>query len=716
MRRVKVSSRFHQGPVALASSIALLVSVGAIDIAVRDSASADVITVTVPGCVVDPGDVLGWWPGQNDLTGAIGPDLTGTVAFADSLIGRGVLFDGTSDASTVELPAVTDGLTVEAWIKPVFSTNVQTIASRWDFPSVDDSARSYSLELIGNDLMWMTDETSSRRPEELRVPAPFLFDNEFHHVAATWNQTQMVVYVDGAAWGTAPSQGGVLNPAITTPFRLGGEGGIGASFRFEGIIDESAVIKRALTAAEVDEMVGAGPNAKCVFAASTGMVGPGLQVQADGGGVDPIVSADGRYVLFRTRSTDVFPIVNDAPSQTPGVDLDMFDNYRDDLVLLDTQGSTVTTDDTLELVSVNSDELGGALDSFMANMTPTASHVVFSSISNDLVAGDTLAGRDVFIRNRLDGTTSRVSVRSDGSQPQYTATGLNNDSRMPTVNDNGTVVAFESTNRDLAPETNPVPGDTWQTYDIYVRDMSDPNPANHFTERITVGAGDVKANGSSSTPIVSPDGRYVWFTSSASNLVAGDTNARQDMFVHDRQTHVTTRLGIATANGQAPNGDSYLADVSPDGRWVTFSSNATNLLLGDTNGQFDAFRLDTQTSLVTVASTSGARCTGIGCPAFFPQSNAASFAGSVSDDGRFVFFQSSASNLVPGDANTRNDVFIADLMNDTTQRVSFNADGSERNGASSNAVATADGKSVVYLFQGVGEGFFSIWRSKLVLP
>ena len=251
---------------------------------------------------------------------------------------------------------------------------------------------------------------------------------------------------------------------------------------------------------------------------------------------------------------------------------------------------------------------------------------------------------------------------------------------------------------------NPVPGDTWQTYDIYVRDIADPNPANNTTKRITVGLGNTKADGSSSTPILSPDGRYVWFSSSASNLVAGDTNGQSDLFVHDRQTDVTSRLDITAATGLALDGGVFLGDVSPNRRWVTFSSNATTIVPGDTNGQYDAFRLDTQNSTVTRVSPSGPN-----------QATAGSFARSVSDDGRFVFFESAAGNVVAGDTNNRNDVFVTDITKGTIRRVSVGIAGEERNGPSTGMVASADGKTIAYAFQAVGSGTFEIWRANLQL-
>jgi Tol biopolymer transport system component len=669
-------------------------------------ASADVVVI-VPGCVVDQSDVLGWWKGEDTLTSEIGPDLTGTTGFGTGLLGRGLALDPNSHLGIDGFPTVSTGITVEMWIKPAdttFTGRVQALASRWSAPSTDDSSRSYALMLGPSfDLVWMTDETSTRRPIELSAPIPRINDGEFHHVAATWDQTTIAIYADGVQIATAPSQGGILNPAATTQFRLGSTAGPGASYPFNGTLDEPSIIKRALTPTEIQSVVDAGPYSKCRFATNAGIVGPGLRVDADQGGVDPVLSPDGRYLLFRTRSSNVLPVVTDPSLQTPGTDYDMFDTNQDDLVLLDNKGTNDPADDTRELVTVDSNGLGGGLASGWGTMTPTASHIAFASISNDLVAGDTLAGRDAFVRNRLTGTTERVSVRSDGSQPQYTATGRNNDSRAPSLSDDGKVVAFESTNRDLAPEANPVAGDTWQQYDIYVRDLTDPVAANHTTARITNGIGGVKANGSSSTAKLSPDGRYVWFTSSASNLVAGDTNGHADIFRYDRQTATTTRVDVT--NGGNLDADVFLGDISPDGRWVTFSTSATTITPGDTNGVTDVFLLDAQASTVTRVSPMPGR----------PQANGASVAGPVSDDGRYVVFLSSATNLVADDTNGKQDVFLTDLVAGSTRRVSTDASNKQRNGISILPSATADASTVIYDYQGVGESSFSIWTATLQL-
>lgn len=688
-------------------SLALVLTALAVVLASgRRPADADVIVV-VPGCAIAPADVVAWWPLDGGLAAEIGPDLTGTFNFEPALIGDGARFTGANTAVAPTFPAVTSGVSLDMWIRPAFQAQpqAQVLASRWTFPSDRDNDGAYSLLLIGEDLVWTTDETSTLRPEELRVTTVGLFDGDFHHVAATWSPIEMAIYVDGLPVASKPSQGGTLNPVADVPFRLGTKTGIGDPMRFLGVMDEPAVYRRALTATEVDDIVAAGPGGKCT--ATEGIVGPGLQFPADLGAVDPVISSNARYVLFRTRSTDLFPVVTDPLLQTPGTDLDIFGS-SDDLVLLDTKNtSIVTSDDTVELINVDSNELGGGIDAASGTMTPNATHVAFTSISDDLVPGDTLPGRDLFVRNRVTGTTERVSVRSDGSQPQFTATGTNNDNRAPSISDAGTVIAFESTNRDLVPEAAPIPGDTWQTYDIYVRDTSAVDPVAWFTERITVGAGGTKADGSSSTPILSPDGRFVWFTSLATNLVPDDTNGHADLFRFDRQTDAMLRVNTTGATGLALDGDIALADVSPNGRYVAFSTDASTIVAGDTNGQIDAFVLDVQAP----AQTGAAKMS----PPGAASSAGPAFARAVSSSGRYVLFESAEGDLVPGDTNGVTDLFVADRTQATVRRVSVDVGGQQRVGASFGGAASSALTTIVSMYQLPGEGLITIWRTGIQL-
>ena len=158
---------------------------------------------------------------------------------------------------------------------------------------------------------------------------------------------------------------------------------------------------------------------------------------------------------------------------------------------------------------------------------------------------------------------------------------------------------------------------------------------------------------------ISGDGRFVAFVSAATNLVTGDNNNAADIFVRDRQAGTTTRVSVTSTGGQA-NGASSDPAISADGRYVAFVSRATNLVAGDTNGVRDVFVHDRQTGATTRISVNSSE----------NQGNAESLAPSLSADGRYVAFASSASNLVTGDTNSTSDVFVRDRQAGTTTRVS----------------------------------------------
>ncbi len=218
---------------------------------------------STPTCVAAMATgMIGWWRGGDNAVGTVGPTLLGTVVGGVGVSGGALNFDGTTQLEATNLAAPSKAVTVEAWVKPAADDPlVRTVMSRWDFPSTDDSARAYTLQLLPTGhVVWTTDETSARRPEELRSPKVRLDDGTFHHIAATWDQFTMAVYIDGALVASKPSQGGTLNPAPTTPFRLGGEV---RGFVFKGAIDEPTVYSRSLTAGEVHSIYTAGSLAKC---------------------------------------------------------------------------------------------------------------------------------------------------------------------------------------------------------------------------------------------------------------------------------------------------------------------------------------------------------------------------------------------------------------------------------------------------------------------
>jgi len=297
--------------------------------------------------------------------------------------------------------------------------------------------------------------------------------------------------------------------------------------------------------------------------------------------------------------------------------------------------------------------------------------VSFSSTAAGLVDGDANGVSDVFVRDRKLGVTQRVSVDSTGAE-------ANDDSSTPALSANGQLVAFESD------ATNLVSGDLNGVRDIFVRDRK-----KRITTRVSVDSAGAEANGASSTAILGSNGRYVAFSSSATNLVGGDGNGLSDVFVHDLKTGATTRVSV-DASGAEGNGDSVVASngaLSATGSLIPFQSKASNLVAGDTNGKTDAFVHDTKTGktfLVSVDSDGN-------------QANAPSGAVTLSANGRLVAFTSTASNLVAGDTNGLPDIFVHDLKTGVTTRVSVDSNGVEANGESLSASFSANGRYVAFV-------------------
>jgi len=307
---------------------------------------------------------------------------------------------------------------------------------------------------------------------------------------------------------------------------------------------------------------------------------------------------------------------------------------------------------------------GGSRD---ATVSADGRHVAFRSDASNLVRNDTNGIADVFVRDLLTGMTERVSVASGGTQS-------NGGSTFPSISADGRFVAFGSD------ATNLVAGDTNVTLDVFVRDRLAGT-----TERVSVGSSGIEANDRSLLPSISADGRYVVFGSSASNLVAGDTNGAPDIFIRDRQAGTTERVGVGSG-GEEPDFGAAYGRISADGRYVAFWSFATNLVSGDTNGFWDVFVLDLQTGTIERVSVDSLEQEG----------DEDSIDASISSDGRFVVFQSQASNLVAGDTNGNRDVFVRDRSNGTTQRVSVDSAGAQAIGTSWGGRISQDGRWVSF--------------------
>ncbi len=292
---------------------------------------------------------------------------------------------------------------------------------------------------------------------------------------------------------------------------------------------------------------------------------------------------------------------------------------------------------SLELITEAVD--GGASDgeSIGSALSSDGQYVAFSSSATNLVAGDTNDESDVFVRDTVTGITTRVSVATDSTEADDT-------SSAAAISSDGRYVTFYSE------ATNLVAGDTNGEPDVFVRDTFAAT-----TTRVSIASDGSQADGtfpSSFYPAISGDGRYITFASYASNLVAGDTNGCSDVFVRDTVAGTTTRVSVTTAGTEASGGDSTYSAISSDGVYITFSSRATNLVVGDTNGYSDVFVRNTATDLTQRISkaTGGAQADG---HSDFPV---------LSSNGRYIVYSSAATNLVTGDTNGFTDVFVGDNL------------------------------------------------------
>lgn len=271
-------------------------------------------------------------------------------------------------------------------------------------------------------------------------------------------------------------------------------------------------------------------------------VGPG-GVQSNGWSEAAGISANGRYVTFDSEATNLVP--NDT-------------NGDSDIFVRDLQARVT------ERVSVDSAER--QVDGISQSPTINADgrFVVFDSTAAALVADDTNRESDVFVRDRLLGTTERISVASDGRQGD----GVSYVSWSPgAVSDDGRYVAFLSGSKNLAP------GDTSGAWQVYVRDRQAG-----LTERVSVSTGGATGTAMSFLGNVSNDGRHVSFISGSPNLVPGDLNGRVDMFVRDRAAKSTVRVTVSSEGVQS-NGDTWEpAFLTRDGQQAYFSNTGTNLV------------------------------------------------------------------------------------------------------------------------------------------
>jgi Tol biopolymer transport system component len=353
----------------------------------------------------------------------------------------------------------------------------------------------------------------------------------------------------------------------------------------------------------------------------------------------------GRYLVFTSDATNL------VPGDT---------NNRSDIFLRDWP-SKITTRISL---SESDPQTSNPFSSFFA---PDERLAVFASDAANLVPGDNNNSSDIFLRDWPTNTTTLVSVSGTGDR----ATG---NSFSPSISADGRLVVFASDANNL------VTGDTNNSSDIFLRDLS-----NNTTTLVSVsGAGD-RATAKSFSPSISADGRFVVFASDANNLVPGDTNNSSDIFLRDLSTNTTTIVSVS-GSGDRATGNSFSPSISADGRLVVFTSDANNLVTGDTNNSSDIFLRDLSTNTTNLVSVSA---TG-------SQGNKNSSSPTISADGEFVAFQSDATNLVSGDTNNSRDVFLRGLSTNITSLLSVSGAGNLGNKDSSSPTISGDGGVVAF--------------------
>ena len=398
-----------------------------------------------------------------------------------------------------------------------------------------------------------------------------------------------------------------------------------------------------------------------------------LGLQANGGGWAPTLSADGHYVTFHSWATDllstgdangVFDVylrdlqagvnyrLSDAwngvqangQSLYPAISANglsvAFNSVATNLIPGGTSsvGHISPHDWTaghIELVSVSTSGVQGNGASDQAAISSDGRYVVFRSQATNLIPGGN-PYMAIYLRDRVNQTTECVSISGTGALANQIA-------YSPNITPDGRYVTFVSWANDL------VPGDTSNVTEVFVRDR-----AAGTTERVSLSSTGAQANANSSgtRPAITPDGRYVAFSSMASNLVPGGTNGNWNVFLRDRVAGTTELVSVPNAGGLANGpcgGDSYVLAISANGRFVEFSSAATNLTANGGNGLWQTFVRDRQlktTEMVSVALDGG------------PANNTSGYYSlGMSSDGSLRVFDSHARNLIPNDTSTCIDTY-----------------------------------------------------------
>lgn len=409
------------------------------------------------------------------------------------------------------------------------------------------------------------------------------------------------------------------------------------------------------------------------------------------------LSANGRFVVFSSKAEDL--VIGD----TFGSDIFLHDKNKDEITLIS--------------LGINGEQANGESDE--ATISANGRFVAFSSAASNLVPGDTDNKTDVFVFDRLTKKMSCISCNSIG---------LNSESNSPSISADGRLMAFVSSGWDGSSDRS----------DVYVHDRQQ-----NKVVQVSVNSENIAGDQASSEPFISANGRFVAFSSWSSNLVSTTTNEYYEhhVFVRDLQKKKTTRISV---NSDGLPGNAFSVSSSPalsaDGRFVAFASRATNLVPNDNNFRTDIFihdRLTGKTERVSVDSSGNegngdSHYTELENPWIIDSGMCACFttvdpffigsgSPSITADGRFVAFDSSASNLITKDMNTRQDVFLHERDTGITRRVSVDSKGKEASYGSGFPSISANGRVMVFTSKANitnytnpenPQGGFSMWIPK----
>ena len=366
-------------------------------------------------------------------------------------------------------------------------------------------------------------------------------------------------------------------------------------------------------------------------------------VQGNQGSKNPSMSSDGRYVAYTSEASNF--ALNDSLGNS--------DIFRRDL-------------DQATTVRVSVSTIGGDPwdDSDFPSISADGNLICFTTRAGNLVPGDNQHTVDAFVRDVSAGTTRRASLTSTGSPVTCV---------MATISEDGRYVCFTSTGNVVPPNQS-----GWQ--DAYVRDL-----LMNSSSRISEALGGGRGNDVTSSVSLSANGQVASFASDATNMVAEDRNRAIDVFVRDLSSLENTLISNPNVSSHG-NDDSLNASINSNGRFVAYTSEANNIVLGDNNEVADVFLHDSNTGLQTWVSLSSQGVVG----------NGASRRPSISNDGRYIAFESASNNWVPGDTNNSPDIFVRDTLTGTTTLVSVSTNGLPGNGTSEMPAISASGRYVAF--------------------